>query len=75
MRAQRLPNGNLLVPHRAEAPDGTIGDAMFEIGPDDPGWSNWMKDLEQQPGDAQPVSAAKSEDATNKEPGTKKGKN
>lgn len=35
MRAERLANGNLLVPMRAET-DGVIGDGMIEVGPEHP---------------------------------------
>jgi hypothetical protein len=38
--AYRLPNGNLLVPRRAEA-GGVVGDGMVEIGPDDPDYKTW----------------------------------
>ena len=42
---KRLPNGNLLVPVRAESDDGTIvGDAWVEIGPDHPEYASWLKD-------------------------------
>lgn len=44
---KRLPNGNLLIPKRAESEDGSIvGDAWFEIGPDHPDYQNWLKDAE-----------------------------
>jgi hypothetical protein len=36
MQPIELPNGNLLIPARAEGPDGMIGDGVREIGPDDP---------------------------------------
>jgi hypothetical protein len=39
--AQVLPNGRLLVPFRAEGPNGLIGDGMVEIGPEDPTFSEW----------------------------------
>jgi len=39
--ASRLNNGNLLVPKRAET-NGTIGDALVEIGPDDPEFQAWI---------------------------------
>jgi hypothetical protein len=38
---ERLPDGSLRVPRRAEAPDGTIGDGVDVIGPDDPGFQAW----------------------------------
>ena len=40
--AKRLPNGKLLIPRRAEAEDGTIGDGMEEIGPDHPDYADWL---------------------------------
>lgn len=42
MDAIRLPNGNLLVPLRAEGPDGIIGDTQAEVGPGDPEYVRWM---------------------------------
>jgi hypothetical protein len=42
VEAIRLPNGNLLAPYRAET-DGTIGDAMLEIGPDHPDFASWSR--------------------------------
>lgn len=44
MNARRLPNGNLLVPMRAET-EGAIGDCMIEIGPDHPDFKEWEADL------------------------------
>ena len=46
MQPIELPNGNLLIPARAEGPDWMIGDAVREIGPDDPEfqvWSDWLR--------------------------------
>jgi hypothetical protein len=45
MMVERLPNGNLLVPRRAEADDGTIGDAWFEIGPEHPDYQRQLEDV------------------------------
>ena len=42
---QQLPNGNLLVPKRIEADDGTIGDTLVEIAPDDPMFDTWQQFL------------------------------
>ncbi len=42
MRAIKLPNGNLLVPYRADDGHGLIGDAMIEIGPDHPDYKDWL---------------------------------
>jgi hypothetical protein len=38
---QRLPNGKIRVPMRAEAPDGTIGDGMVDLAPGDSGYARW----------------------------------
>lgn len=40
MNATRLDNGNLLIPIRAES-DGIIGDAMIEVGREDPRFIEW----------------------------------
>jgi hypothetical protein len=40
-----LANGNLLVPRRAQAKD-VIGDALIEIGPDDPEFDQWIAYLD-----------------------------
>jgi hypothetical protein len=45
MQAKRLPNGKLRVPKRAESEDGTIGDGLVDIGPDDPLYEVWDKYL------------------------------
>lgn len=43
MKAFRLPNGNLLIPARAEDPKtGVIGDGMVEITPDSPEYLGWV---------------------------------
>jgi hypothetical protein len=45
---RRLPNGNLLVPRRAEGP-GIVGDGWFEIGPDHPDYAAnnaWLERME-----------------------------
>ena len=42
MNSKRLPDGNILIPIRAEDESGkTIGDAMIEIGPDHPDYKAW----------------------------------
>ena len=41
MEPERLPNGNLLVPARAEA-EGVRGDGVREITPDDPEYARWL---------------------------------
>ena len=40
-RGERLPDGRLRVPMRAEGPDGMVGDAVGEIGPDHPAFATW----------------------------------
>jgi hypothetical protein len=40
MKAYRLPNGNLLVPARAEIPDA-YGDGMLEVEPGHPLYAMW----------------------------------
>lgn len=46
MNPKRLRNGNLLVPRRAEGPGGLVGDALVEIGPEDPEFESWLAELE-----------------------------
>ena len=45
MHAERLPDGRLLIPMRAESDDGRIGDALVEIGPDHPLFRAWDEHL------------------------------
>ncbi len=45
MNAKILANGKLLVPLRAEAGDGTIGDGMAEIDPQHPEYARWYEYL------------------------------
>jgi hypothetical protein len=50
MEATRNPDGTINAPFRAKGDDGTIGDGMSRIGPDDPAyaaWDEWLKDGEQ----------------------------
>lgn len=42
MRAYKLPNGNLLIPKRAEG-DGVIGDGSDEVAPNSPEYQQWMR--------------------------------
>lgn len=42
---ERLPDGRLRVPRRAEGPGGVVGDALVVIGPDDPTFAAWDEDL------------------------------
>jgi hypothetical protein len=46
MEPKRLDNGKILVPRRAVSETGTVGDAFFEIGPDDPEYAEAVADLE-----------------------------
>jgi hypothetical protein len=42
-----LVDGKVMVPKRAKAADGTIGDAGWEeIQPDDPEYSKWLAAIE-----------------------------
>lgn len=41
MKAERLPNGNMLIPKRAEEPDGVIGDGVIEVTSDDSEFKLW----------------------------------
>ena len=42
MEAERLPNGNILIPIRAvDEESGIIGDAMIEIDPSHPDFKEW----------------------------------
>ena len=45
MKAVLLPNGNLLVPKRAEAEGytGLIGDSLVEVAPGTPDYEEWMR--------------------------------
>ncbi len=42
MNAIRLPNGNLLIPRRAEDERNTVGDGMVEVEPDTPEYDLWL---------------------------------
>lgn len=47
---ERLPDGRLLVPMRAEGPGGIVGDGLVAIGPDHPdfqAWSDYLEGLEE----------------------------
>jgi hypothetical protein len=43
------PDATLLVPARAEAEDGTIGDGMMELRPGEPGYDAWLAELRDDP--------------------------
>ncbi len=45
MHAKLLPSGKLLVPLRAEAADGTVGDGMAEIDRMHPDYARWLEYL------------------------------
>lgn len=49
---ERLPDGRLLVPMRAEGPGGVIGDGLVAIGPDHPDFQAWERLLDR-PGAAE----------------------
>jgi hypothetical protein len=48
MQARRVAADRLLVPMRAEGPNGEIGDGMVEIGPDHPQFERWTTWLNRQ---------------------------
>jgi hypothetical protein len=48
---KELPNGNILVPARAEGPDGLIGDGIHEISPDDPAFQVLVRLVAEPPRD------------------------
>lgn len=47
MKPQRLTDGRLRVPMRAESEDGVIGDGVATIGPDHPQYQVWSDYLDQ----------------------------
>lgn len=47
MQPERLKDGRLRVPMRAESDDGTIGDGVVVIGPDHPQYQVWSDYLDQ----------------------------
>ncbi len=51
MEPKELPNGNILVPARAEGPDGLIGDGIHEISPDDPAFQVLVRLVAEPPRD------------------------
>ena len=47
---RRLAPDKILAQVTVHGPNGIIGDALIEIGPDDPGWEawdEWLKDAEE----------------------------
>jgi hypothetical protein len=42
VNARLLPDGTLLVPMRAEGPDGEIGDGLVPLAPGAPGYERWL---------------------------------
>lgn len=49
VKAKRLESGNLLVPLRAEAEDGLVGDGMVEVAPGDPEYERWAPYVGEEP--------------------------
>jgi hypothetical protein len=45
--AYKLPDGDLMVPMRAESDDGVIGDAMVRVSPGDPLYEAWLPHVEE----------------------------
>jgi hypothetical protein len=43
MNAILLKNGNMIIPVRAEGPNGELGDSAIEITPDHPDYQRWLK--------------------------------
>lgn len=48
MNGERIGPDRLRVPRRAEGPNGTIGDGMVEIGPEDPEYDAWAEWIDRQ---------------------------
>lgn len=46
MKAYRLPNGNMMVPKRAESDAGHLGDGMIEVKPGSPDYQAWLPYLQ-----------------------------
>lgn len=58
MLPERLPNGNLLVPMRAEGEEeGLVGDGVVEIGPEHPHFVDWEEFLHVRPEATLPSSS------------------
>ena len=47
--AYRLPDGDLMVPARAESDDGVIGDGMVRVSPGDPLHEAWLPHVGDEP--------------------------
>jgi hypothetical protein len=45
----RLPDGDLMVPARAESDDGVIGDGMVRVSPGDPLYEAWLPHVDDDP--------------------------
>jgi len=45
----RLPDGDLMVPARAEGPNGVIGDGMLRVSPGDPLYEAWLRHINDDP--------------------------
>jgi hypothetical protein len=46
MWAKKLDGGQLLIPMRAEGPNGELGNGWVRIGPDHPDYKRWLADAE-----------------------------
>ena len=42
MKAILLENGNMLIPVRAEGPNGELGDCLKEVSPESPEYQKWL---------------------------------
>jgi hypothetical protein len=52
MRVVKLPNGNLIVPKRAESDDGAVvGDGFEEITPEHPDYQRWLSFVTERDGE------------------------
>jgi hypothetical protein len=51
MYARKLPNGDLLVPVRAESEDGVLGDALAVLDPNHPDYAAWLPFVRGEAGD------------------------
>jgi len=45
----KLPDGDLMVPARAEGPKGVIGDGMLRVSPGDPDYEAWLAHVDDDP--------------------------
>ena len=47
--AYKLPDGDLMVPARAESDDGVIGDGMVRVSPGEPLYEAWLAEVNDDP--------------------------